>query len=232
MKLSRGYYTTAINIHNPNNAPAELFIKLALTYPSKELRPGRIVKIRSTRLKYDEAIEVDCAVIQRALLDNGIRTPYSKGFVVIQSSRDLDVTAVYTVAPLDKQSRPGSVSSIDVEQVTGRRIKSRPNSPDLVPVPDAAGGFCRTRNGRLIVTVRNQGSGAAGPSSVEVDFLSFGAAVAAAPALLPGASTDVSFDIPASAFDPDAEFRITVDVAEVVAEEDEANNTADGICIG
>jgi hypothetical protein len=40
-----------------------------------------------------------------------------EGFLVIQSSQSLDVTAVYTAGP-----RAGEVASIDVEQIRGRRI--------------------------------------------------------------------------------------------------------------
>lgn len=43
------------------------------------------------------------------------------GFVVIQSSHSLDVTAVYTTALLDEKGRATAHSSIDVEQVAERR---------------------------------------------------------------------------------------------------------------
>jgi subtilase family serine protease len=42
----------------------------------------------------------------------------------------------------------------------------------------------------------------------------------------------LAFPIPPGCFDSDCEFRITVDVNNDVAESNEANNTADGVCIG
>jgi hypothetical protein len=104
--------------------------------------------------------------------------------------------------------------------------------PDLVPVPDANGSFCRRRDMNLIVTVCNKGTGPAGPSTTTVDFGQYGRVDVPTPALAAGACTDVTVPIPANCFDPNCEFRIRVDSAGVVAELDETNNTASGTCLG
>jgi hypothetical protein len=46
---------------------------------------------------------------------------------------------------------------IDVEQIHEWEKRGQPELPDLIPVPDATGSFCRVEDGAPIVTVRNQG---------------------------------------------------------------------------
>jgi CARDB len=231
LRLTRGLYATEINIHNPSERVVKFFKKLALTFPPGKQRPGKILPIGDDRLGPDEALAVDCMDISSRLFPNGFPAPYITGFVVIQSPESLDVTAVYTTAGLDADGRVTTHSSIDVEQIRERKRAAR-SLPDLVPVPDPSGFFCRFRDGKLVVTVKNQGIGPAGPSTTEVDFFSHGRVSLPTPALAPGASTDLFVDIPAGCFDPDCEFRITVDALNSVAESNEANNTANGLCIG
>lgn len=100
---------------------------------------------------------------------------------------------------------------------------------DLIPVPDATGSFCRVRAG--VVTVRNQGTAPAGPSTTVVDFVTHGTVNVPTPALPAGTSTDLLVPIPPGTFD-DFEFRITVDALNQVSERNEGNNTASGSCIG
>ena len=121
---------------------------------------------------------------------------------------------------------------IDVEQIQERQKRGQPELPDLIPVPDATGSFCRVEAGALIVTVRNQGLGTAGPSITHVDFSGGGAGSMPTPSLAPGQSVDLSFPIPPGCFSPDCGFKITVDANGNVVEANEANNTASGICIG
>ena len=111
-------------------------------------------------------------------------------------------------------------------------FQSQLGLPDLVPVPDENGFFCKTQNGTLIVTVMNQGTAGAGPSVTNVDFGRHGEVNVPTPALGPGTSVDLSVNIPFGCFDPDCDFRITVDVNNDVAESDEGNNFASGTCIG
>ena len=233
MRLARGFYATAINIHNPNDFNVKFFKKLALTFPPDEQKPGMILPIGTDVLKPDEALEVDCIDIQRKLFPNGFPTPYIKGFVVIQSEAELDVTAVYTTATLDKKGRACKHSGIDVEQICKCREKKQIDLPDLRPLPDSLGHFCNTtKDGKLIVTVKNEGAGAANASVTKVDFFSHGVFTMPTPALAPGATTELLFDIPLGCYDSDCNFKITVDVNVEVSESNETNNVADGTCIG
>jgi CARDB len=231
-RLTRGFYATEINIHNPNETEVKFKKKLALTYPPEAQRPGKIYRISEDVLGPDEALAVDCGDVERRLFPGGLPAPYIIGFIVIESPASLDVTAVYTVAALDRAGRVTNQSGIDVEQIRERRKGGDRELPDLVPVPDRTGSFCRRRDGKLVVTVKNQGSGHAQASTTQVDFFAHGQVPVPTPPLAPNASTDLLVDIPPGCFDPDCNFRITVDIDGVVAESNESNNTADGVCLG
>lgn len=104
--------------------------------------------------------------------------------------------------------------------------------PDLVPVPNEHGSFCRRDERELTVTVCNQGSGPAGPSTTTVDFGQHGRVDVPTPSLAAGACIDLKADIPLGCFDPDCQFRIIVDSTGVITESDETNNIATGLCLG
>jgi hypothetical protein len=234
LRLARGLYATTINIHNPSERPARLTKKLALTYPPGSQRRGEIKRIGTDEFGPDEALETDCNDILRRVFGGTFPTPYFEGFVIIQSRTSLDVTAVYSTASLERTQGGLAHSSIDVEQIRERRRRADGNLPDLIPVPDPARGFCVRDGDKLRVTVRNQGSAPAGPSTTTLDFGAFGTQSQPTPALAAGASAVVIFTIPTNpnCFDPNCEFRITVDSAGVVTESDEGNNVASGVCLG
>ena len=66
----------------------------------------------------------------------------------------------------------------------------------------------------------------------EVDFFAFGKVSMPTPPLGVGALTDLIFPIPPGCFNPNCEFRITVDANNQVSESNEGNNIAKGICLG
>lgn len=218
--VAPGKYWTAINVHNPTYATVVFRKKLAVALPGEQ--PGHVSGFSDTKLGPDEALEIDCEDIFEHAES---RDDFLKGFVVIQSDVELDVVAVYTAAGGDEQ-----VEALHTERVWPRRLEL--GLPDLIPVPDEHGFFCRREDQSLIVTVKNQGSAGAGPSATQVDFLHHGQVVLLTPALTPGASVDLAFPIPPGCFDPDCEFKITVDVNNEVVESDEGNNFASGVCIG
>ena len=116
IRVAPGLYTTAINIFNPSNQTVEFRKKVALTYPPKEQRPGKLSDPISHLLPPHHALAVDCEEIPREFFGS-VGTPYSKGFLVIESRGSLDVTAVYTSGGRDSWNQ-----SIDVEQINERRI--------------------------------------------------------------------------------------------------------------
>jgi hypothetical protein len=237
MRLVRGFYGTAINIHNPNDEPAEFRKKLALTFPPEEQEPGKIIPIARDRLGSDEALEVDCEDVLKEAFDGQFPTPYIKGFVVVQSRDRLDVTAVYTTAGLDKEGEITSATSIDVEAILGRKKGAEEPGmcPDLVirdiGRPDVScpggGGTCVTT---VDYTVANIGLGDAGAfntraildpgQSIVVDrFLPGG--------LGAGGQQTVTVMTPpgGNCFDPDCTVTVRADSDNAVSECNENNNT-------
>jgi CARDB len=213
-----GEYWTAVNVHNPNSREARVRAKVAVGLPG--CQPGPIAELCRSTLKPDQALEIDRKDVQRA-----VDADFVKGFVVVESPVELDVVAVYTAAAEDR------VVTLHVERVPARRLEI--GLPDLIPVPDENGSFCRLdEKGNLIVTVRNQGTAGAGPSVTRVDFGSLGSFTAPTPPLSPGAAVDVTVPVPGGCFSPDCGFQIVVDANNDVIESDEGNNIAHGICIG
>ena len=128
-----GSYSTAINVHNPNNDTVYLFKKAVIAQREDEAR-GRISAFRRVMLNPDEAIEIDCIDIVRlfgAQQETGVTslsqqtqtvlqttavTPvsslvrFTKGFVVIYATAPIDVVGVYTA------STPVGFS-LDIEQI-------------------------------------------------------------------------------------------------------------------
>jgi len=157
--VAPGVYFTAINVHNPNEKGVGFKKKFAIALPGE--KAGRISKFFDAKLGPDEAFEIDCPDIFRHTEANA---SFLKGFAVIETPRELDVVAVYTAA-----GAAGRVETMELERVKPRRMGGDGGcKPDLIPVPDAAGQFCRIRDRRFIVTVRNQGCGDAGPSVTRV----------------------------------------------------------------
>jgi hypothetical protein len=143
------------------------------------------------------------------------------------------------VVPTPDVNDPDTILSMadapPVEPILVERTMDEPlpQVPDLIPVPDMSGSFCRLDAGNLIVTVRNQGLGPASPSFTAVRFPPGGLGVGqSTPALAPGAQVDVGIVPPLSCFDPGCSFQISVDETNAVIESDETNNTANDLCPG
>jgi hypothetical protein len=222
--VAPGEYWTAINVHNPTSEGIEFRKKVAVALPGEQ--PGPISQFEDAKLGPDEALEIDRENIFKHA---EFRDEFLKGYVVIESKVRLDVVAVYTAAGNDNMVR-----TLHTERVCARGLEV--GLPDLVPVPDEHGFFCRLTEAEgvlaLVVTVKNQGTATAGPCSTEVDFYRHGKSVQPTGQLNQGDSADLLFPIPFGCHDPDCEFKITVDVYGEVQELDEGNNVATGICIG
>jgi len=110
--VAPGFYFTAINVHNPNPGPIEFRKKFAQALPNQ--KAGRVSRLFPAALKEDEAFEVDCPEISRGL---DVRPgTFVKGFVVLQTEREIDVVAVYTTAA----AATGNVISMTTERVPKR----------------------------------------------------------------------------------------------------------------
>ena len=157
-----GSYSTAINVHNPNNDTVYLFKKAVIAQREDEAR-GRISAFRKVMLNPDEAIEIDCIDIVRffgAQQETGVgltapsqqaqtllqttavrpltsAVSFIKGFVVIYATAPLDVVGVYTA------STPVGFS-LDIEQIP----RSTVGVPVRIPEEEACsqGCYCLTKD--------------------------------------------------------------------------------------
>jgi hypothetical protein len=104
-----GVYQTAVNIHNPHSHTVRLREKIALGR-------GQTSEFVEDELKYDELLRMDCDQIANRF---GPFIHGAEGFLVIESTHSLDVTAVYTAG-----KRGDEVESIAVEQIRERRMRT------------------------------------------------------------------------------------------------------------
>lgn len=106
--LVPGIYQTAVNIHNPHQKKVEIRIKIA--------SPTGISSFKNEILEYDEVQRVTCANLK----DFELKPLHGfEGFLVVESTESIDVSAVYTACPKDQM-----VSSIDVVQIKERVLFS------------------------------------------------------------------------------------------------------------
>ena len=111
---------------------------------------------------------------------------------------------------------------------------------DLIPVPQIFSfdppnfSFCKLDSeGKLVVTVRNQGDAQAPTSKVLVTFSPGGPSPKQDTGPISASdSVDLAFDIPAGCFTADCAFTISVNDDNQVDESEDGNNTASGTCIG
>ncbi|UCH51807.1 MAG: Ig-like domain-containing protein [Chloroflexota bacterium] len=158
-----GSYSTAINVHNPNNDTVYLFKKAVIAQREDEAR-GRISAFRRVMLNPDEAIEIDCIDIVRffgAQQETGVTAPsqqtqtllttanvapissavkFIKGFVVIYSTAPLDVVGVYTA------STPVGFS-LDIEHIPRSTMGTPVYVPEQPTCPQ--GCYCMTKDEAL-----------------------------------------------------------------------------------
>jgi CARDB protein len=232
--VAPGTYHTAINVHNPAYKTIRFRKKFAVGLPSE--KSGPVTGFFNTKLGPDRALEIDTDDILQHLNATPAPAPFSfaKGFAILESDVELDVVAVYTVT--DTQGR---AVAFHTERVLARKssccCKDQPPSgqPDLIPVPLPSGSFCNATPQGLVVTVKNQGTGSAGASITRVTFSNGSTVDIPTPALAAGAQVNLPpVPFPPNCFQPDCSFRITVDATGLVAESNEANNSASGTCIG
>lgn len=104
--LLPGVYQTAVNIHNPQTKKIRIRKKIA--------SPLGISKYFDDGLEPDGVMRITCSQIRdfEMTFIHGF-----EGFLVIESTHSLDVTAVYTAGGRQEQ-----VSSIDVSQIKERKL--------------------------------------------------------------------------------------------------------------
>jgi hypothetical protein len=221
--VAPGHYYTAINVHNPWYKKIAFKKKFAIALPLQ--KSGRFTRFFDVVLGDDQALEIDCLDIFERTADIST-AEFRKGFAVIESDVEIDIVSVYTSANFETNQ----IITQDIERVPPRVILHE--LPDLVPVPDEDGSFCRRSGDSLLVTVRNQGLGFADSSKTEVNFFGLGSFTEDTPSLDPEGQTNLLFDTPANFWvsEGSKEFKITADVTTQVTEANEGNNVATGLC--
>jgi hypothetical protein len=226
-----GAYATAINILNPSLRNRINFVKRiarALPYQTS----GEVTQFEHGVLEPNHAIEVECNEIRRRL-PLPMTQQFRTGFLVILSSHEMDVTAVYTARPAN-----GEVATIEVETIEPRKLSEDDSAqlPDLtvqailldtlrVDCPQGRGS-CVTQ---VDVEIANIGSAAAGAfrtrttldpnQSVTVDEQSPGGLAAGE-----SKKFSVTTEPGGNCYDPDCEICVEVDSDNSILESDETNN--------
>ena len=107
-----GLYRSAINIHNFWEKDTAFLQKVAIALPQDQPR-GPVTKLIAQKLGPNQAVEVDCYNIVAILQGTpSAKAEFLKGFLVIESPVELEVTAVYTADDLQLNG-----IAIDVEQI-------------------------------------------------------------------------------------------------------------------
>ncbi|HEX6746125.1 MAG TPA: hypothetical protein VF092_02340 [Longimicrobium sp.] len=104
---------TTVNIHNSLRENTRFVFKVAQAGPIGSGSGGPVTGFQAQAIGPDRVIAITCREITRIA---GVTS--LDGFLVIQSASDLDVVAVYSAA-----APGGSISTMDVERVTPRRIQ-------------------------------------------------------------------------------------------------------------
>lgn len=226
-----GRYLTEINIHNPGPEATRFRYKVALTGSGG--RPGPITPFASTGMRGDEAIAITCAEIER--LARAANAPWpAEGFVVVLSSVELDVVALYTAGPT-------RVEALHTQRVPPRRFGRIVTACADLVVDSIMRPEWDANNRRSVIraVIRNIGDAPAAPTTARVidptTTQPSGApesAIASTPALGPGASTVVTFYLSYWVYNPDVTLEVTADYKNELVECREDNNTRQFTGIG
>ncbi len=116
-------YRTAVNVHNPWEEPANI-VKWVTLSPPQGQTPISGIRIHESLGPWG-AFDVDCPHVRDEFgLPDGAKVPGGKGFMVIQSDRELDVVAVYS-SRAENPSGNGVGQSIDIETIEPKMGKGR-----------------------------------------------------------------------------------------------------------
>lgn len=130
--LVPGTYRTAVNVHNPWQEPARIVKWVVLSPPEGE---ASVVSERITeRLGAFEAFDIDCVHMARDFGLGGQTVPGGKGFLIIQSDRELDVVGVYTARKSERNDTDeGAGIGMDVEYIRPKVARLETRTPTLPP---------------------------------------------------------------------------------------------------
>lgn len=208
-RLVEGTYGTLINVVNLS----KFKVRIGWWFSPGSGKQG--VAGAQAEIPSHGSLSMDCAFIIRNLRALGIEVgSFVEGFVTFE---DLNKTG-----PETTPTRVAAVYSSLHKQVH--------NLPDLVPVP-TDGNYCRLdAQGRLVVTIRNQGETPATASTTRIAFEAGDAFDRLTPPLAVGMEASLA-PVPLPRGEGRFVFAITADVSGAIREMNEANNTVIGSCL-
>jgi hypothetical protein len=218
--VAPGYYYTAINLRNVGPDTATVRTQVATTRPAPS--PGVLVALSSLRIPPRLALELDCREILASPHQLG---GFLKGFVLLGSTAELEVVAVYSAG------RGPAVETMDVERVGAWPSAPRGGVCADLTIQSVSNPLLTGNLTQLRVTVRNIGSGDASGIQVRVEDQSRTTADRIAEAtislLRAGDQTEVFLELPYQvAMANWSSLLVTVDPKLLIAECNEQNNQA------
>ena len=124
VRVIPGQYATSVAVHNPSRTDTTIRKRVSLTFPPSAQEPGSVSDYIQDTLGPTQALQVDCEEIPAAFFPGQTFPPYIQGFLVIQSTSSVDVTAIVTAG----DSSQGPVRTVSVQQVEQRLISATSDS--------------------------------------------------------------------------------------------------------
>jgi hypothetical protein len=130
-RVIQGQYATAVAIHNPQRKDMTLRKKIALVFPPGSQQPGHVSPFITEKLGPDQALEVACKEIPSEFFPGAtFPSTFVQGFLVIETTRSVDVIATYSAGPATVPPGPGpsapvaalTVATVDVERIKERKL--------------------------------------------------------------------------------------------------------------
>lgn len=110
---TEGEYFTAINVYNPMTGGVGFKKKFAVALP--EGKAGKATRFFGAELGADQTFEIDC----QNILEHAEAEGFLKGFVVIQSSSQLDIVSVHAAT-----GATGDLEAMNVERYKPRSVEA------------------------------------------------------------------------------------------------------------
>jgi hypothetical protein len=207
-RLVQGTYATLINVLNLS----KFKVRIGWWFSPG---PGAGILGAQAEIPSHGSLYMDCPFIIRNLLLFGVNVgSFIEGFVSIE-----DLSSAAT------ERTPTRVTA-----VYSSLHKQVHNLPDLLPRQTERSYCQRDAQGRLIVTIRNQGEADAPASTTRIALAGGEAFDRSTPALTVGAEANLE-PVPIPRSEGTLVFTITADAMGVIREMNEPNNTAIGTCL-
>jgi hypothetical protein len=113
-RILPGEYATLVTIFNQTNSTQTVSLKVALSFPPGDMETGDISGFLNKNISTGRAIEIDCDNIRNDIFTSSISTTSISGYLLIQATTQVDVTATYTAGTVD------TVSTMNVQKISPR----------------------------------------------------------------------------------------------------------------